>query len=297
MGVFNHPPEQADPPKGHRDGADKKQRDFQQDQQQIGPAPGHTGHKGEGHQPQHVVDQGGGQNGAPHPGVQPSQLLEGLHRNAHRGSGEYGAQKDVFQQSVIRQPPRQPRQPAEPGSHDQGDQHAAQGHAEARLSGAAQLPQVGAHTGGKEDDNDPQLADLSEKGRLRQHIQQSGTQHQARQQGPDNTGHLKFSGDNADELGAEKNQRQIQQIMIGHKTPLSLRILWPQRFLNSLHTYHSHPAWIYKRKCTRKFPSALPGFLAEEGPPQHHAGARKPIKKTRGASATPVSRACPPHGR
>ena len=87
-----------------------------------------------------------------------------------------------------------------------------------------QLLNIGTHTGGEHQYNDTQLTELGQELRLCQNIQHGRTQDQSGQQRAHHLGHLETAGHDAQHLGAEQDQRQVQQIMIRHGTHLFLPV-------------------------------------------------------------------------
>ena len=73
----------------------------------------------------------------------------------------------------------------------------------------------GFFTGGEHKDNHAQLRHLVDEGGLLEKPQKCGAEYQSGHQRAHHLGHGEALGDDAEELGADENERQIQKEMIG----------------------------------------------------------------------------------
>ncbi len=192
-------------------GHNEKRHDFQQDGDDVHTLIRQAGDEGEGHDTQDVVDKGGAQNGVARAGGELAHLPEGLHRDAHRGGGEDDADKDVFQKVLCAA--------VEGGGQKeaarQRGQDAAQGDHKGRTAGFFELVDIRLQAGGEHKDNHAQLRHLVDEGGLLEKPQKCGAEYQSGHQRAHHLGHGEALGDDAEELGADENERQIQKEMIG----------------------------------------------------------------------------------
>lgn len=193
-----------DDPHHHADG--EEGHDLHQNQQHVGAGARQAGDDGEGYDAQHVVNDGGAQDGVARTGGQLADLLQGLHGNAHRSGGEDHADEDVLQEGVA----PLVEQGGQHKAAGQGDQHADEGDDEGGLAGLLQLAQIGLQTGVEHQHDDAQLRQLVHQGGLLQYAQHGGAQQQTGQQCAYHLGQGKPLGHNAQDLGAEQNDRDLK---------------------------------------------------------------------------------------
>ena len=105
-------------------------------------------------------------------------------------------------------------QEAQGRAHSERHQHADEGHQKSGLPGVFQLPHVGGHAGAEHHDDDADLRDGVQKIAGLHNAQHPGPEDQAGQQRAHNLGQLQLLGDQAEHLGAQQNQRDVQQKII-----------------------------------------------------------------------------------
>ena len=207
------PGKALDAQESHNGHEHEEQQNLQQDHPHVYRVPGHAGDDGEDDQAQHVVDEGRRQDGVAHPGIQLAQLLEGLYSDGHGGGGEDGADEDMLQHhggiALTRG-----EQEAQGRAHSERHQHADEGHQKAGLPGVFQLPHVGGHAGAEHHDDDADLRDGVQEIAGLHNAQHPGPEDQAGQQRAHNLGQLQLLGDQAEHLGAQQDQRDVQQKII-----------------------------------------------------------------------------------
>ena len=180
--------------------------DLQQDHQHIGAGARHTGDNGKGHDAQHVVDDGGAQNGVARTGGQLPNLLQSLYRDADGGGGQDHADKDVLQEGVS-------SGIEEAGQREaacQRDQNTDEGDDESGCACLLQFAQVSLQTGVKHENNNTQFRQLVHQCGFLKHAQHSGAQQQSGQQRADNLGQCKTFGYNSQDLGAQQDDRDFK---------------------------------------------------------------------------------------
>ena len=101
--------------------------------------------------------------------------------------------------------------------HAQRHEHTAERNDKARFAGFTQLMDIGTHAGGKHNHNHAELRELIEHVRRLEHPQDSRSQHKPGQQRAHHLGHLKAPGNQAENFGADQNQRDMPEIIIAHR--------------------------------------------------------------------------------
>ena len=146
--------------------------------------PRHAADDGQRDQAQHIVDQRRRQDGVAHLGLQLAQLLERLHRDAHGGGGEDGADEHRLQEAGVHDHPHAGGEDRQSRAQGQRDEHAQERHQEARLAAVLELLDISPHAGGEHQHDDAQFAELGEELRLAQYVQHGRPQDQSGQQRP-----------------------------------------------------------------------------------------------------------------
>ena len=126
--ALQHPGEQPVGSIASCGGKDKETHDLCQHQQDAFSATGHAADQGQGDQTQHIVDEGGGQDGIARLGLQLSHLLQCFNSDADGGGGEDRAHKYVLQETAAFDHSRFGSAPGQSRAHGQRDQYAQQGH-------------------------------------------------------------------------------------------------------------------------------------------------------------------------
>ena len=118
-----------------------------------------TGDEAQRNDADDVIDDGGTQHGGAYPGVEPSQLPQSLHGDAHAGGGQNTADEQGIEQLFVAisgaEPVHEQHRPhkAQPDGH----QHPHQCDERRRQPAALQLLQVGLQPAGEQDHDDPDL--------------------------------------------------------------------------------------------------------------------------------------------
>ena len=79
-------------------GNHKEGGNFQQNNGNVDAGVCHAGDNGQGNNAEHVVDDGGAENGVACLGVELAHFLQGLDRDADGGSGQHNADKYILQE-------------------------------------------------------------------------------------------------------------------------------------------------------------------------------------------------------
>ena len=148
---------------GDHSGEHEEQHDLQQHQGDAVLSAGQATDDGQGNQAQHVVDQSRRQNGVAHLGIQLADLLQCLHCDADGSCSKDGADEHILQKSAGLNHAGPVCEHRQTCAQHQWDDHAQQGHQEARLAAVLQLLDIGAHAGGEHQYDHAQLAELGEE--------------------------------------------------------------------------------------------------------------------------------------
>lgn len=183
-----------------------------------------TGDDGQGHDAQHIVNDGGGQDDTAGGALEFAQLPEGLHGDAHRGGCEDDAQKDVLQEErtlgtsgVVNQQGGIIKVIANHKASGQGQQDARHGNEEGRAAAAFELIDVGFHAGGEHEQHHTQAGGGVEELGLLNDAQHRRTQQQAGHQGPYHLRHPKALGTQPQNLRTQQDQGQVQEVFVAHR--------------------------------------------------------------------------------
>ena len=159
----HQPAEELVGEEGDHSGEHEEQHDLQQHQGDAVLSAGQATDDGQGNQAQHVVDQSRRQNGVAHLGIQLADLLQCLHCDADGSCSKDGADEHILQKSAGLNHAGPVCEHRQTCAQHQWDDHAQQGHQEARLAAVLQLLDIGAHAGGEHQYDHAQLAELGEE--------------------------------------------------------------------------------------------------------------------------------------
>ena len=166
-------------------GEGKEEDDLDQDPSDIYVGDREAGDNGEGDDAQHIVNDGGTQNGGAHRASEFAHLPEGLYGDTDRGGSEDDAQENIFNGKGIREEVR-----AHEIAACQGDHHTGYRNDSGCFAAALELVNVGFQASDEHQQDDAQAGSGLQEGRFHHKMQNGRTQEQAGDQRANHLRHM-----------------------------------------------------------------------------------------------------------
>ena len=170
----------------------------------------HADYDGQRHDPDHVINDGGSGNSGSDRIVQPAELLQRRHGNAHRGCGNDGSDEQSAQNDIAVRASDPVKKKVNRRTHNHGHDHSHKRDARSLDTGPSHFLQIGIQTCLEHDHHDTDLGHLLQKLCFLYEAKQRRAKHEACDDLPDDLRHADPLRQKTEHLCSEQKDTQIQ---------------------------------------------------------------------------------------
>ena len=195
----------------HRNCKDKEKQSIDNDHERLHIRTLKADNKGQNDDADHVVDDGGAQNGGTDPALQPAHFTKRLHSNADGGGRHNDADKHRFKEIIRSHGRKAVHARIQKIAAQKRNQNARAGNKEGRDARFFQILQIRLQAGDKHQHNDADFRHLIEKLTLVYNSQYRGADQQTGNNLADDLRHMDPASQNTQRLRCDNNNRKIKK--------------------------------------------------------------------------------------